>query len=268
MVNSREPQIIFDNVSKTYRTEQGETPALRDISFEVLPGEILSIVGQSGCGKTTLVNLIAGFVRPTSGRVLLNGRAAARPNRASAVVFQADLTFPWMTVYDNVAYGPRVQGHDNVAATVTQCLELVNLIEFAAHWPRELSGGMRKRVELARALAADTAILLLDEPYASLDVFTREGLQSMMLNLWRLHAQTAVLVTHDIEEAIFLGNRVMVLGPRPGSIRAILDVPFPMPRQQSIRLSPPFLEMRRHLATLVRGDAALEGRPASQESAS
>ncbi len=246
-------KIFFESVSKIYEASDGTAAALDRLDLAVNQNEILALVGPSGCGKTTTINLAAGFIDPTSGRVLIDGHLAPPPDGTRAVVFQADSVFPWMTVADNVAFSLKLNGTptEQNSSVVTHYLQLMGLVPFASRWPRELSGGLRKRVDLARAYASGAPVLLMDEPFGSLDVITKEDMQRLMLKLWEHRPCTILLVTHDIEEALFLAHRVAVMTPSPGSIKETLGVPFPIPREPSLKLTPEFMAMRRHVVELL-----------------
>jgi NitT/TauT family transport system ATP-binding protein len=249
-------RVSLQHVHKIYGTNSNRVLAIEDLSLDISPEEILCLVGPSGCGKTTLLDLIAGFSTPTGGHILINGSEAGAPDGTRGVVFQSDSVFPWMTVEQNVGYGLSVK--DNAkgfsSSDVANYLRLVGLSDFASRWPRELSGGMRKRVDLARAYALKPELLLLDEPFGSLDVLTKEEMQLLLLDIWQTEKKTVLFVTHDVEEAIFLGHRVAVMTPRPGSIRQTLEVPFPMPRAASLKLAPEFLDLRRQVTEALKGE--------------
>jgi len=253
--------IAISGVSKVFQTTRQTTLALNETSLDIADGEVVCVVGPSGCGKTTLLNLIAGFLTPTSGEIRVAGQIVAGPDSERAVVFQSDAVFPWLTVRDNVAFGPRVQGlrADDRDARVNRYLELVGLTDFAKAYPKELSGGMRKRVDLARAYASGPEILLLDEPFGALDVFTKESMWLALKRVTAVEPKTIVFVTHDIEEALFLGDRVVVMTPRPARVHSIVDVPFGPQRDLDLRAEPEFQRMRTaigHTLREVHDDAA------------
>ena len=248
------PKIELREVTKTYPGDGEPVRALLGLTLEAFENEITCLVGPSGCGKTTTLNLVAGFDVPTSGKVLVGGRTVKTPDGTCGFVFQADSVFPWMTIEENVAYGLRFNGTPKIAAKelVTKYLDMVGLSEFRHRWPRELSGGMRKRVDLARAYAFNPQVLLLDEPFGSLDVLTKEEMQLLLLRIWRSERKTVLFVTHDVEEAVFLGHRVAVSAPRPGFIKQIFDVPFEMPRELNLKLTREFLQLRRQITQTLR----------------
>jgi sulfonate transport system ATP-binding protein len=221
--------LVLEGVGKTYRNG---VRALDGVSFSVEPGEILAIVGGSGCGKSTLLRAVAGLDPPSRGRVLLDGEQVTRPHERIGIVFQEPRLLPWLKVADNVGFGlggrPKAE---RVARTAT-ALKRVGLSDKATMWPRELSGGQAQRVAIARALVPRPQVLLLDEPFSALDAFTRADLQDHLLDLWADAKPTLVLVTHDVDEAIVLADRVMVLCPRPGRIFDEIDVDLPRPRDR------------------------------------
>jgi NitT/TauT family transport system ATP-binding protein len=232
----RSPALVsVENVDKCYESAAGGgTRALADVSFTVETGELLTVVGPSGCGKTTLIRLLGGLESPTSGEIRVDGRPVTGPSPNRAMVFQEYRLFPWLTARENVAFGPTETGvsAEQRSSRVDELLELVGLSDHADAYPKELSGGMKQRVGLARALAVDPAILLMDEPFGSVDARTRRTLQGELLNIWRATGKTVVFVTHDIEEAVFLGDRVLVMDDRPGRVRATLTVDEARPRSR------------------------------------
>ncbi|TME24434.1 MAG: ABC transporter ATP-binding protein [Chloroflexi bacterium] len=219
--------------------------ALRDVSLQVAPGQFISIVGASGCGKTTLLRIVDGLSKPTRGEVWVDGRAVDRPGPDRGFVFQHDALFPWRTVLDNVIFGLEVQGRPKREARerADVLVRLVGLTGFEQHFPHELSGGMRQRANLARALTIDPDVLLMDEPFASLDAQTREIMQAELLRIWRSNRKTVLFVTHQIDEAVYLADRVVVMTSRPGQVKAVLDVDIPRPRDLSVKRTPRFLEL-------------------------
>ncbi|MBV8715892.1 MAG: ABC transporter ATP-binding protein [Chloroflexi bacterium] len=219
--------------------------ALRDISLDIEAGEFISLVGASGCGKTTLLRVVDGLVAPTHGEVLVDGARVTRPGPDRGFVFQQDALFPWRTVLNNIIFGLEVQGRAKHEALVRAdaLVRLVGLGGFEHHYPHELSGGMRQRANLARALTIDPDILLMDEPFAALDAQTREIMQAELLRIWRSDRKTVMFVTHQIDEAVYLADRVVVMTSRPGQIKAVLDVDIPRPRDLSVKRTPRFLEL-------------------------
>lgn len=247
MTDEAPPLITLKNVSKSFK--DGRLQALEDISFDVSPGEFVSLIGPSGCGKTTLLRLIDGLTEPDSGTVLVKGRPP-EPTHDMALVFQSARLLPWRTVAGNIDFVLRLRGHSLEArkSRVLALLGAVGLREFADAFPHELSGGMQQRVGLARALAVEPDVLLMDEPFASLDAITRDTLRSELLRLVERRRMAVVFVTHDIDEAIILSQRIVVLRPRPGRIDAVVPVDLPESRWKTDpRGLPAFAELRRSL---------------------
>jgi NitT/TauT family transport system ATP-binding protein len=237
---------------------QDDLIALSDISLSIESNAFVSIVGPSGCGKSTLLRMMAGLEKPTSGRILLDGRPVTVPNARTGMVFQQDAVFPWMTVQKNVEYGPRSRRVPRAECRkiAAEWIKLVGLEGFASSYSRELSGGMRKRVDLARVYANDPAVLLMDEPFAALDTQTRETMQDELLRIWEAKRKTVVFVTHDLEEALYLSDRVVVMSRRPGRVVANEAIEFRRPRSANIRVSDEFVAARRRLWTLLRSEIA------------
>ena len=228
----------------------GDVLAVDGIDLEIAAGEFVCLLGPSGCGKSTLMNAVAGFVPPTSGEILVRGEPVAGPGPDRGVVFQEYALFPWMTVRANVAFGleMRHESKSQIAETVAALLQTLHLAEFANRFPKDLSGGMRQRVAIARLLALDSPILLMDEPFGALDALTRLNLQDELLRLWMQLKKTIFFVTHSIEESIYLADRIVVMTHRPGRIKAIVPVTLPRPRDVS---SPPFNELKRAVSEMV-----------------
>jgi NitT/TauT family transport system ATP-binding protein len=219
-------------LSRVFRSEGREVVAIRDFSLEVSAGELVCLLGPSGCGKSTFLNIVAGFIPPTAGTLLLDGRPVSRPGPDRGVVFQAFALFPWKTVLDNVAFGPKMRGVPRAEREriAREYVALVGLTGTEGRYPAELSGGMQQRVGVARALANRPDVLLMDEPFASVDAQTRMTLQEELTRIWQDRRPTIVFVTHDVEEAVFLANRVVVLSRAPGRVVAELPVELPRPR--------------------------------------
>jgi NitT/TauT family transport system ATP-binding protein len=232
-------------ISMIYTQRGRRFAALRDVSLQIEKGQFISIVGASGCGKTTLLRIADGLVEPTQGQVCVDGRLVTKPGPDRGFVFQQDALFPWRTVVDNIIFGLEVQGKRKRVALqrADELVRLVGLAGFEQHFPHELSGGMRQRANLARALTIDPDILLMDEPFAALDAQTRELMQAELLRVWRSHRKTVMFVTHQIDEAVYLADRVVVMTSRPGQIKAILEVDIPRPRDLSVKRTPQFVEL-------------------------
>jgi len=246
--------IQLSNVSKVFQRGATRTVALENTTLSVESGETVCLVGPSGCGKTTMLNLLAGFLDPTTGSVSVDDKPVQGPSEERAVVFQADAVFPWLTVENNIAFGPRVQGKSKIekAERTERFMGLVGLSDFRHAFPKELSGGMRKRVDLARAYASGPKVLLLDEPFGALDVFTKETMWIAFQKVAEAEPKTVIFVTHDIEEAIFLGDRVVVMTPRPARVHLIVDVPFGHGRELDIRATPEFQGLRQQISKSLR----------------
>lgn len=240
---SLENLIEISSVDRTYAgTEDNEVEALRDINLSVKKGEFLSIIGPSGCGKTTLLRLIAGLDAPEAGKVTLEGEEIEEPDPQRGYVFQQGSLFPWLTVEKNIASGLKARGiYKDNKADVARFIDLVGLHGFEKAYPHQISGGMAQRVAIARALINRPVALLLDEPMGALDAFTRADLQDKLLELWQKNGTTMVLVTHDVDEAIYLSDRIVVMTPRPGKISEILQVRLPRPRDRGAE---EFMELR------------------------
>jgi NitT/TauT family transport system ATP-binding protein len=245
----RPNEIVLNSVSVRFSSGTSEVLALDNIDLKVRENEFLCVMGPSGCGKTTLLNAIAGFVRPTSGRIEIEGRPVVRAGPDRAVVFQADAVFPWMTVEENIGFSQRVRGKSEkeINQVVDRYIELVGLQDFRRAWPKELSGGMKKRVDLARGYAADPEVLLLDEPFGALDIMTKERLQEELRRLWLASPRTMIFITHDLEEALYLGDRIIVMTPRPGRIESVHEPNFPHERDLSFKLDDKFIKSRREI---------------------
>ncbi|HEX3773534.1 MAG TPA: ABC transporter ATP-binding protein [Polyangiaceae bacterium] len=237
--------------------EGGETPvvALSDVNFQVRQREFISVIGPSGCGKSTLIRIVAGLEEPSSGVVAVDGIPVTGPGADRGMVFQNYTLFPWLTVRKNVLFGPRMKGirADKADKAADEWLKLVGLSDFAELYPAQLSGGMKQRVAIARALANDPRILLMDEPFGALDAQTRCSMQAHLLRIWSAADVTVLFITHDLEEAIYLSDRIVVLGARPGRILEIIDVPVPRPRSQEQFLSAHFLATKKRLEELIHG---------------
>jgi NitT/TauT family transport system ATP-binding protein len=236
-----------------------ETLALDKTSLRIEAGEFVCIVGPSGCGKTTLLHCLDGLQRPTGGRILLDGRQIDGPGPDRAMVFQSASLLPWRTVLRNVTYGLEMQGMPlaDAIARARAMIDLVGLAGFETRHPGELSGGMQQRVNLARALVIDPEVILLDEPFAALDAQTRELMQTELLRVWDATKKTAIFITHQISEAVYLADRVIVMSPRPGRVKAIVPVDIPRPRPASARRDPQMFEVEAAIGALMEHDAVV-----------
>ncbi len=234
------------HLSKWFELPSGRViEALRDVSIDVRDGEFVSIVGASGCGKTTLLRIVDGLIAPSQGEIVLDGRSVTGPGRDRALVFQRDALFPWRSVEQNILFGLEVQGRVNAEAR-RACAELIHLVGldgFEHEYPHQLSGGMRQRVNLARALAVEPEVLLMDEPFASLDAQTREIMQAELLRIWNTRRTTVLFITHQIDEAIYLSDRVVVLTSRPGRLGETIAIDLPRPRRLDVKRTAAFGEL-------------------------
>ena len=256
-----EPKLLVEGVSRVFPGVQGGAPvrALEPTDLSVAENDFITILGPSGCGKSTLLRIVAGLDRPSAGRVLLDGRAVRGPGADRGMVFQSYTLFPWLDVSRNIAYGLREKGvpaaeRDRVVASY---IEKVGLKGFENHFPKQLSGGRQQRTAIARALANDPEILLLDEPFGALDNQTRALMQELLLGIWERERKTVLFVTHDIEEAIFLASRVVVMTARPGRIKADLAVDLPHPRHYRMKTTPEFSDLKARLTEEIRVEAVL-----------
>jgi ABC-type nitrate/sulfonate/bicarbonate transport system ATPase subunit len=249
--------VRFERVSKVYVTRsRARTVALEHVSLDLEKGQLIVLLGPSGCGKTTLLKLLAGFEHPTSGRVLVNNEMVRQPGPDRGTIFQSPTLFPWLTALDNVRYGPRVRGLAGKAVTerAKAALDSVGLADFHDYLPHNLSGGMQQRVAIARVLINDPQIVLADEPFAALDEYTRRAMQDLFLRTVADRSRTLLFVTHSIEEAVFLADRIFIMTPRPGRIYQHLDVTMPRPRERSRR---EFLDLMGRVFEIVSQDFAV-----------
>ena len=236
--------IEIKNLNIEFTSENQKVVALEKINLDINKNEFICIMGVSGCGKTTLLNALAGFIQPTNGKILLKGNEIQGPGPDRAVVFQDDAVFPWLSVEDNIAYSHKIKSTygDKEKELVKNYINLVGLEDFKKAWPRQLSGGMRKRVDLARAFAAEPELLLMDEPFGALDIMTKEKLQEELRKFWVERPRTIVFITHDVEEAVFLGDKVIVMTPRPGRIDLIIEPNLSKNRDMSIKSDSKFFD--------------------------
>ncbi len=243
-------QIIVNNVQKVFKTPGKDVIALKDINLEIKQGEFVCLLGPSGCGKSTLLNAVAGFALPSAGEISVEGRKITGPGPDRGMVFQEYALFPWMTIAQNIAFGLEVQKKSKaeIDLTVNQLLDLLHLNDFRDRFPKDLSGGMRQRVAIARVLALDSPIMLMDEPFGALDALTRRNLQDELLRIWEKLGKTILFVTHSIEESIYLADRIVVMTYRPGTVKRDQIVDMPRPRDPS---SAAFNDLKRELGRLV-----------------
>ncbi|MEY2934596.1 MAG: hypothetical protein RL033_5345 [Pseudomonadota bacterium] len=245
--------ITVRNLGIHFGVGEAAVEAVRGVDFHVAAGEFVSILGPSGCGKSTVIGAIAGFTTPSSGELLLDAQPILAPGPERGVVFQQHTLFPWKTVQANVEFGLKMRGIGATERrhTATEILQRVGLGEFARHYPNQLSGGMQQRVSLARVLVNRPRVLLMDEPFCSLDAQTRLGMQEMLLELWEEFHMTVIFVSHDVDEVLFLSDRVLVCSPRPGRIQASLPVDLPRPRDSDALTSPEFVRLKREALGLL-----------------
>lgn len=244
--STAEPMIRFDRLEQTFPLGADEFVALNGVDLDVADGEFVTLVGPSGCGKSTMLNVAAGLLEPTGGRVIVDGRPVDGPSPRTGMIFQQYALFPWLTVRKNVEFGLRLAGvkADQRRTIVDHYLDLVGLSNFADSLPKTLSGGMKQRCAIARAYAVNPEILLMDEPFGALDALTRVHLQDQLMQTWMRERRTVLFVTHDVDEAVYLASRVVVMAARPGRIHEVVDVNLPYPRTEQVRLSPEFAELR------------------------
>ena len=251
-------RIEFRDVAKRFESRAGTIVALDDVRLEIGDCELVTIVGASGCGKSTLLNLVAGFDVPTAGAVLVDGRPVTGPGPDRGVVFQQTALFPWLTVAENMAFGLRLaanKGKAPIEETVEKLLQRTQLARFRDRRPAELSGGMRQRAAIASVLAFNPGVLLMDEPFGALDSLTRSVMQDFLLELWEADRKTVLLVTHDIDEAIYLADRTVVMTGHPGRVREVVTIDLPRPRRFEMHSDPRFIELRDAVRDVVREEA-------------
>jgi NitT/TauT family transport system ATP-binding protein len=259
-IYARPVTLEVKELGKRFDSDHGTVDALQGISFRAYRRELLTVVGPSGCGKSTLIRILAGLDEPSSGELLLDGKAVSGPGPDRGMVFQGYTLFPWRSVLQNVMFGPEMRGKGRAASEeeAREWVEIVGLRRFMHAYPHQLSGGMKQRVAIARALANRPRILFMDEPFAALDAQTRAQMQSYLLQLWKQIDISIVFVTHDLEEAVYLADRILVLGAHPGVVREVIEVPVPRPRTREQLTSPAFIETKRHLTALIHGQAQAE----------
>lgn len=252
-MTSTKTQIEINHVHKIFKGEGGDVVALRDINFNIPEGQFVCLLGPSGCGKSTLLNAIAGFSLPTQGDIRVEGKLIIEPGPDRGMVFQEYALFPWMSVADNITFGLKIRNEnpEKIQQKLSELLQMLKLTDFKDRFPKDLSGGMRQRVAIARVLALDSPIMLMDEPFGALDALTRRSLQDELLKLWSHLKKTIVFVTHSIEESIYLADRIVVMSYRPGTVKKDIEVQIPRPRNPA---SADFNDLKKELSQLVMAE--------------
>ena len=270
-IYARPVVLELEGLSRAFQRRSETVQALKDVSFKVHRREFITIIGQSGCGKSTLVRILAGLDYPTDGRVLIDGHAVSGPGPDRGMVFQGYTLFPWLTVKRNVMFGLRRKGMGKGKAEneARHWIEMVGLTKFIDSYPHQLSGGMKQRVAIARALANQPRVLLMDEPFGALDAQTRSQMQQYLKQIWMNVDVTILFITHDLDEAVYLADRIVVLGAHPGHVQEIIEVPVPQPRTPDMLMDPKFLATRKRLDDLIhpRSAASAEWAPSVQMTA-
>jgi len=261
-------RIRFDRVSVDFPTASGPMRVVDDVSFEIRNGEFVSIIGPSGCGKTTMMSMVAGFLKPSRGQVTLDGKPIAGPGPERGVIFQEYGVFPWLTVEQNIGFGLTLSANRVSERERSQIagryMKLMGLSDFAKAFPKTLSGGMRQRLAIARAYAVKPEFLLMDEPFGALDAQTRSNMQDLLLQVLQAEGKTVMLITHSVEEAIYLSSRIIVATARPARIREIVEVPFAYPRDEALHERPEFGELRSRIRDLVMQEYAAQQQQAAR----
>lgn len=242
-------KVKIDQVKRIFNVRGNEVVALNGVDLDIMENEFVCVVGPSGCGKSTLLNMIAGLDKPSSGAIYMDGKEIDGPSPERGVVFQQYALFPWLTVEKNVAFGLKLRGLDQktVEEETKKYLEMVELSSFAKSYPKELSGGMKQRVAIARAYAVNPQVLLMDEPFGALDAQTRTQLQTELLKTWEKEQKTCFFITHDVEEAIILAQKVVIMSARPGRIKEIVEINIPHPRTQETKMTKEFLDLKNYI---------------------
>lgn len=245
----RPDKIVIDNLTKKYEGRSGETVALNGVSLTIKENEFVCVVGPSGCGKSTMLNVIAGLEQPTAGKVCMDGVEITAPGPERGVIFQQYALFPWLTVQKNVEYGLKIQKvpKERRRQIADKYIDMVELTDFKNAYPKELSGGMKQRVAIARGYAINPKMLLMDEPFGALDAQTRTQLQEALLHTWQEEQKTCFFITHDVEEAVLLAQRIVIMSARPGRIKEIVEVGIPYPRNQKTKLTPEFNDIKNYI---------------------
>ena len=248
----------FDHVSLTFDTPKGKLRVVDDVTYDINDGDFIAVIGPSGCGKTTMMSMLAGFQKPTTGKVLFDGQPVNGPGPERGVIFQEYGVFPWLTVRQNIAFGLQLKANRVALSERNQIcdhyLALMGLTDFANSYPKHLSGGMRQRLAIARAYAVKPQFLLMDEPFGALDAQTRANMQNLLLKVLATEGKTVMLITHSVEEAIYLASRIVVVTARPARIKQIIDVPFGYPRDESLQERAEFIELRSGIRELVMSE--------------
>jgi len=256
--SSARTRVKFEHVSLAFDTPKGKLNVVDDVSYDIHDGDFVAVIGPSGCGKTTMMSMLAGFQRPTIGSVLFDGKPVKGPGPERGVIFQEYGVFPWLTVKQNIAFGLRLKANYLPASErdgiCEHYLGLMGLSDFANSYPKHLSGGMRQRLAIARAYAVKPQFLLMDEPFGALDAQTRANMQNLLLKVLATEGKTVMLITHSVEEAIYLASRIVVVTARPAHIKEIIDVPFPYPRDESIQELAEYTVLRSHVRELVMNE--------------
>ena len=248
----------FDHVSLTFDTPKGKLSVVDDVTYDINDGDFIAVIGPSGCGKTTMMSMLAGFQKPTTGKVLFDGQPVNGPGPERGVIFQEYGVFPWLTVKQNIAFGLQLKANHVALSERNQIcdhyLALMGLTDFANSYPKHLSGGMRQRLAIARAYAVKPQFLLMDEPFGALDAQTRANMQNLLLKVLATEGKTVMLITHAVEEAIYLASRIVVVTARPARIKEIIDVPFGYPRDESLQERAEFVALRSHIREFVMSE--------------
>lgn len=251
--NTGNVKVKIDNVKKIYNSRTGDMVALNGVSLDIAENEFICVVGPSGCGKSTLLNIIAGLDKPTSGNIYVDGKEVKEPGQERGVVFQQYALFPWLTVRKNVEFGLKLKGmqQEEITTIANKYLKMVGLEEFENSYPKELSGGMKQRVAIARAYTVNPEVLLMDEPFGALDAQTRTQLQSELLKTWENERKTCFFITHDVDEAIILAQRVVIMSARPGRVKEVVNIDIPYPRTQETKMTKEFIELKNYIWSKV-----------------
>ncbi len=247
--DTRAVKVKIDQVKRVFNVRGNEVIALNGVDLDIMENEFVCVVGPSGCGKSTLLNMIAGLDKPSSGAIYMDGKEVDGPSPDRGVVFQQYALFPWLTVEKNVAFGLKLRGFDQetIERETKKYLEMVELTAFAKSYPKELSGGMKQRVAIARAYAVNPQVLLMDEPFGALDAQTRTQLQTELLKTWEKEQKTCFFITHDVEEAIILAQKVVIMSARPGRIKEVVEINIPHPRTQETKMTKEFLDLKNYI---------------------